>query len=197
MSTLQTQPLQTRQRLVEAAIDLLVHQGVSGTTFVDVAKHAGLSRGAVHHHYESRIELFEEVIDEIRRAMEEAVSRGLLNLDDSDRTLTTLVDFAWEQFNTREYKAYIRLRNGLSGTDRERLAQKLREATTSWMTAAAVLRTDNSPSNSELPRIVLGALFGAAATKEAMGGPAHDADYSRYLAQLKQLISLAELSVSD
>ena len=39
----------TRTRLVDAAIDVLAEVGYAGTTFVEVSKRTGLSRGAIHH----------------------------------------------------------------------------------------------------------------------------------------------------
>lgn len=43
-----------RQQLIEATIDLLARRGYSETTMADVADGAGLSRGIVNFHFESK-----------------------------------------------------------------------------------------------------------------------------------------------
>ena len=47
----------TRARLVEATLDLLLAKGYAGTTTVDIAARAGLTRGALAHHYAGKDEL--------------------------------------------------------------------------------------------------------------------------------------------
>ncbi len=187
----------TRERLQQATIDLLIHSGLSGVTFVDVAKQAGLSRGAIHHHYQNRTELFEDVIDFIGTELRARVQEQLTTALGADRTLTAMVDFAWDVMNGREYLAYEQIRAGLRGNllHRQRLVQKMRSVTEAWALAVATLRSDNSAGNSELPRIVLAALAGAASVRNAVGPPAHDPDGVKLRDQLKQLINLAEFSV--
>lgn len=196
MSKLQTQSSDTRRRLIDAAIDLLYDRGLAGTTFVEVAKQAGLSRGAVHHHYASRTDLLEDVLDHIGAALRHEVKAQLESVPGTSPSLNTLVDFVWEQINNRAYLAYQQIRSGVRGdsADTQRLMSKMRAVTDAWTQAAGNLRTDSSVVNSELPRIVLAALLGASVTMQTAGAPAHDPDFQRFRDQLKQLISLAELS---
>ncbi len=196
MSKLQSQSSDTRRRLIEAAIDLLNQRGLAGTTFVDVAKRAGLSRGAVHHHYASRTELLEDVLDHISASLTRDVQAQLQSVPGASPSLNALVDFAWEQMNGPAYLAYQQISSGLRGdmTDRPRLAGKLRAVTDAWTQAAGTLRSDSSAVNSELPRIALAALLGAIVIMQTAGAPAHDSEFQRFRDQLKQLISLAELS---
>ena len=48
---------ETRQRLLAAAIDLICESGFHDLTLEKVANHAGVSRGAVQHHFGTRVEL--------------------------------------------------------------------------------------------------------------------------------------------
>ncbi len=193
---MQTQSSDTRQRLIDAAIDLLNQRGLAGTTFVDVAKRAGLSRGAIHHHYASRTELLEDVLEHIGAALRHEVRTQLDSAPGASPSLNTMVDFVWEQINNRAYLAYQQIRSGVRGdmADKTRLMRKMRSVTDAWTQAAGSLRTDSSMVNSELPRIVLAALLGASVTMQTAGAPSHDPDFQRFRDQLKQLISLAELS---
>jgi TetR/AcrR family transcriptional regulator, lmrAB and yxaGH operons repressor len=42
---------ETRARMIEAAVDSLRRQGVSGMSFTEVLKHSGAARGAIYHHF--------------------------------------------------------------------------------------------------------------------------------------------------
>ena len=194
---MQTQGSETRGRLIQATIDLLIHRGPAGATFVDIAKQAGMTRGAMHHHFKDRTELFEAVLDHVGEAIHLAVKKSIDETLGDQRSLTAIVDFAWEQLNTREYLAYRQIREALGSSllENERLTEKMRHINSAWATAAASLRLDDSDANSELPRIVLAALLGGSIVMHTSGGPRHDPDFRRFRDQLKQLINLAEFSL--
>jgi AcrR family transcriptional regulator len=48
---------QTRRRILDAALRCFATDGWSGTSFVRVAEHAGVTRGAVHHHFTDKASL--------------------------------------------------------------------------------------------------------------------------------------------
>jgi AcrR family transcriptional regulator len=49
--------------VLDAAIAVLAKKGVAGTSVQDIADSAGLSKGAVHYHFESKDELLARVLD--------------------------------------------------------------------------------------------------------------------------------------
>lgn len=49
-------------RIMEAAAKLIAHYGYDKTTVSDIAKEAGISKGAVYLHYKSKEELFEALV---------------------------------------------------------------------------------------------------------------------------------------
>jgi len=53
--------LKTRQHLIDVAITLFAEQGVSSTTLADIADAAGMTRGAIYWHFDSKISLFNEI----------------------------------------------------------------------------------------------------------------------------------------
>ncbi|GAA2153933.1 MULTISPECIES: TetR/AcrR family transcriptional regulator [Glycomyces] len=57
--------METRRRLVEAAIELFAQSGVAATSLNAVAEHAGFSRGAVHGNYSSKDELAAAVAESV------------------------------------------------------------------------------------------------------------------------------------
>jgi AcrR family transcriptional regulator len=52
----------TRQRLFEAAVELIAEQGFSATTVDDIALRAGVAKGTVYYNFASKTALFEELL---------------------------------------------------------------------------------------------------------------------------------------
>jgi AcrR family transcriptional regulator len=86
----------TRRRILDAAVASLIKQGTAATTTVAVQQRAGVSRGALLHHFPTHAELLAATIDELVRRNEAAVHNalaGLLgNLDPVDRATRVLAD---------------------------------------------------------------------------------------------------------
>ncbi|WP_299998113.1 multidrug efflux transporter transcriptional repressor AcrR [uncultured Cedecea sp.] len=55
------QALETRQHLLDVAITLFSQHGVSATSLTDIAKAAGVTRGAIYWHFKNKSELFNEI----------------------------------------------------------------------------------------------------------------------------------------
>jgi AcrR family transcriptional regulator len=53
----------TRQTLLDAAAELFAQKGFVAASLDEIAELAGFSRGAIHHHFESKEDLFLAVID--------------------------------------------------------------------------------------------------------------------------------------
>ncbi|MCP2003346.1 MULTISPECIES: multidrug efflux transporter transcriptional repressor AcrR [Buttiauxella] len=55
------QALETRQHLLDVAIRLFSQHGVSSTSLADIAKAAGVTRGAIYWHFKNKSDLFNEI----------------------------------------------------------------------------------------------------------------------------------------
>jgi len=64
----QARSLETRQKLVDAAIELLATHGYAATTMAQVAKAAGISAGPRRYYFPNPTDLFVAVVDEIHAA---------------------------------------------------------------------------------------------------------------------------------
>ncbi len=53
-----------KQRILAAAADLLVHYGYDKTTVSDIARSAGVSKGAIYLHFDTKDDLFEALLIE-------------------------------------------------------------------------------------------------------------------------------------
>src|SRR5438552_2953162 len=63
---------ETLGRILNAAVDLLTTKGYAGFRTAEVAAKAGISRGALMHHFPSRDELLLAVVEEVFRRAGEA-----------------------------------------------------------------------------------------------------------------------------
>lgn len=102
----------TRLRLVETAVDHLVERGYARLSAASVAESCGVSRGAMHHHFATRMDLVSAAIEHV------FYQRMRQFLDDYARALEEqgeehLVEIAstlhWQSVHSRDYAAYMEL----------------------------------------------------------------------------------------
>lgn len=99
----------TRARLADAAIECLVERGYRGTTFVEVCRRAGLTRGAAHHHYRDLPALLH---DAMRRLNEGLLRRGrpvMREIADTEKRVDAGIDVLWDVFSDRDFKAVVEI----------------------------------------------------------------------------------------
>lgn len=72
----------TRDRLVEVALQLFVEQGYDAIAIPAVLDAAGVSRGALYHHFESKEALFEAVLERVEADLADRVGAVALSTDD-------------------------------------------------------------------------------------------------------------------
>ncbi|MQA83590.1 MAG: TetR family transcriptional regulator [Streptosporangiales bacterium] len=70
----------TRAALIAAARELFAARGFADTGREEIVKHAGVTRGALHHHFGSKTELFRAVFEDVERELTERVA-GTLTAD--------------------------------------------------------------------------------------------------------------------
>ena len=97
---------QTKARLVEAAIRCLVKYGYSKTTTPKVAEEAGLSRGAMLHHFENGSQLMQATIIELHHKRLRAFRRAA---ESQEHNVRTLVRAYWDQMLRPNFIAFQEL----------------------------------------------------------------------------------------
>jgi TetR/AcrR family acrAB operon transcriptional repressor len=140
MKRTQEEAAQTRQSLLDAALTTFSRQGFAATRLEDVAEVAGVTRGAIYHHFGGKAELFLALI-------EDASTRGSSVIGDAiaqggsftaitrrvlERSLTLLEDdhrfreiTALSLFNAAglpELEPFVRLRREQASTQVEQIA---------------------------------------------------------------------------
>lgn len=106
----QRKSVQTRITILDAAIDCLQQHGYGRTTTQLIAEMAGISRGAMLHHYATKQELIASVIDYTVYKRMEVFLDGVRALKDSARINEMAgIEISWRSMLTREFAAYLEL----------------------------------------------------------------------------------------
>lgn len=73
--------METRESILNAAERVFFERGVSRSTLEEVARAAGVTRGAVYWHFQNKSDLFNAVVARVRMPMESAFYRVLETTD--------------------------------------------------------------------------------------------------------------------
>jgi AcrR family transcriptional regulator len=71
----------TREHLVDVATELFAAEGYDRTSIEAVMRAAGVSKGALYHHFPGKDALFEAVLDRITLRIEEALAAAAIGVD--------------------------------------------------------------------------------------------------------------------
>ena len=104
----------TRARLINAAIEALAEIGYHRTTFVEVSRRSELSRGAIHHHFESIPDLMAAVTRDISKQLEERLHAELAALPAGADLFDRGLDLLWTQMREPPFQAFQQIRNALA-----------------------------------------------------------------------------------
>jgi AcrR family transcriptional regulator len=99
----------TIEKLLEATIDSLIDVGYEQTTSRSVAERAGVSRGAMSHHFPRRIDLMVSALDRIRQLRLEAALARLESTPSGAGRVEAMVDGLWTQFTSPLFIAALKL----------------------------------------------------------------------------------------
>lgn len=61
--------LETRQRIMDAAVDVFFEKGVAHTTLDDIAQAAGVTRGAIYWHFKNKLDVFSTLYVNLHTAL--------------------------------------------------------------------------------------------------------------------------------
>ena len=102
--------LVTRKNLLSAALIVFSQKGYSATRLEDIASEAGVTRGAIYHHFGGKAELFKALVTERSRGVnelsEQIVSEGGSPATMLRRLLVSLFEYAEED---EDYRAMLEI----------------------------------------------------------------------------------------
>jgi len=98
---------ETRKKLIDAVVDLITEQGFASVTTLRVADRAGVSRGAMQHHFTTRSDLLLAVVDGIWARMHEPQPPHPTAENSLEAHVDAMVDRYWQSFADFLFSAVI------------------------------------------------------------------------------------------
>ncbi|MCE8027104.1 TetR/AcrR family transcriptional regulator [Halomonas daqingensis] len=89
----------TRQTILKAAIEEILTEGIHHATTINIAQRAGMSRGAILHHYPTRDELMHAALEKVLLEELESFKELTKQAKSKEITLDELLDHIWEHFS--------------------------------------------------------------------------------------------------
>ena len=109
----------TRSALVRATVDSLVELGYARTTTQEVQSRAGVSRGALTHHFTAKADLVLAAMDHLYEEFSESVRKAAAELPDDPAVRIRLgIELIWARFHGPLFVASMELWTA-ARTDRE------------------------------------------------------------------------------
>jgi AcrR family transcriptional regulator len=100
---------QTRNALLDATISCLVDVGFSGTTTTEVTRRAGVSLGALLHHFPSKADLLAAAVGHVLNRRQAEFREAMANLDDGVDRIDAAIDLLWSAFSGPTFTAWLEL----------------------------------------------------------------------------------------
>src|SRR4051794_344236 len=100
---------QTQARLLDATMECLAELGWSGTSTTEVARRAGVSRGAQQHHYPTKMSLVAAALEHLLERHRIAYERAFAALPENDRNVAGALDLLWDTFRQAPSLALMEL----------------------------------------------------------------------------------------
>lgn len=92
---------QMTEKIITTTLDLMYEQGMAATSTEAIARRAGVSRGAILHHYPQKFDLVTAAVDHLLDSEAQKIRTVSAAFAGGDVTLDTLVDELWRMFSGR------------------------------------------------------------------------------------------------
>lgn len=198
----QRKSAQTRVGILDAAIECLATHGYARTTTQLIAETAGISRGAMLHHYPTKGALIAAIIAYCFYRRMQMLTEGVRKLTEAQRIQEFVgLEVLWNSYFTPEHRAYLEL-NIAARTDGELRAifvPQARRFSRYWRAGAVRIFPEWAGDPERLSGasdLVEATLEGLALNYEAWNSPTRVARLRAFLRQMVGLIYSGELNFS-
>ncbi len=106
---MQERSIATRAALLDAALDTLVDRGYAATTTIEVARRAGVSRGAQLHHFPSKAELLTAAVSHLLDRRVAEYRKAFADTAPGADYLEAAIDLLWTMYQGPTFVAWVEL----------------------------------------------------------------------------------------
>jgi AcrR family transcriptional regulator len=96
---------ETRARLIGAVVESIAEVGLARTTAPEIARRAGVTWGAVQHHFGGKDGMLVAVLDDSFRRFAERLEGIPLEGTSLEKRASLFIDRAWEHFSSAHYRS--------------------------------------------------------------------------------------------
>jgi AcrR family transcriptional regulator len=105
----QARSLATRAALLDAAVECLAANGYASLTTNDIARRAGVSRGAQLHHFPTKADLMAASVEHLLDRRLREFQAALTNVPPDAADIDALIDLVWSLFDGPAFVAWVEL----------------------------------------------------------------------------------------
>lgn len=99
----------TQSALLEATVESLVEVGYAGTTTLEVTRRAGVSLGALLHHYPSKAQLLAASVEHLCSLRTEEFRKAMADLEPGADQVDAAIDLLWSMMSGSSFQAWTEL----------------------------------------------------------------------------------------
>lgn len=151
---------ETKTALLDATLDLLAESGYKATTTTAVAHRAGVSLGALLHHFPTKTDLLTEAIGHAFDRRTREYRRIMAEADPSSDSLDSSLDLLWAMCNGPTFAVFVEL--WVAARTEPELVEPLVAVDREFLVTAQQMYTDyflGPESNDETARVGLQMVF--------------------------------------
>ena len=127
---------ETRRRVMDAVIESIADIGYRRTTGTEIARRAGVSWGAIQHHFGDKNGVLAAAIDDTFSQLVQVLGAPDERSKDLDERVSQFVDRAWQHFSSSHYRTafdiFLDLPPELEALDAEMTARQVATWTEIW-----------------------------------------------------------------
>lgn len=118
---------QTRARLMDAVVESIAEIGLARTTAPEIARRAGVTWGAVQHHFGGKDGMLVSVLDDSFRRFAERLEGIPLEGTSLEQRASLFIDRAWEHFGSAHYRSTYEILSHYLGREDSRARRDWRD----------------------------------------------------------------------
>jgi len=117
----------TRARLMDAVVESIAEVGLARTTAPEIARRAGVTWGAVQHHFGGKDGMLVSVLDDSFRRFAERLEGIPIEGTSLEKRASLFIDRAWEHFGSAHYRSTYEIVVDFLGRDDSRAKRAWRD----------------------------------------------------------------------